>query len=50
MTDRDILRAGVVGVGSMGSHHARVYNELPNVELVGVADADASRAESTANT
>ncbi len=49
MTDNDLLRAGVVGVGSMGSHHARVYNELPDVELVGVADADASRAESTAN-
>jgi predicted dehydrogenase len=49
MTDTDLLRAGVVGVGSMGSHHARVYNELPSVELVGVADADAARAESTAN-
>lgn len=50
MTDTELLRAGVVGVGSMGSHHARVYNELPNVELVGVADEDAERAESTANT
>lgn len=50
MTDTETLRAGVVGVGSMGSHHARVYNELPDVELVGVADAAASRAEATAET
>lgn len=50
MNNNDHLRAGVIGVGSMGSHHARVYNELPNVDLVGVADADSSRAESTANT
>ena len=36
--------AGVVGVGSMGQHHARVYNELPGVDLGGVADADEERA------
>jgi predicted dehydrogenase len=41
-------RAGVVGVGRMGTHHARVYKELPELDLVGVADADTSRAESTA--
>jgi UDP-N-acetylglucosamine 3-dehydrogenase len=28
----------VVGVGSMGKNHARVYHEMPNVELVGVVD------------
>lgn len=38
------LRAGVVGVGSLGQHHARIYTELENVELVGVVDADPSRA------
>lgn len=32
------LRAGLVGVGSMGRHHARVLRELPGVELVGVVD------------
>lgn len=42
------LRAGVVGVGSMGQHHARVYNELPGTSLVGVTDADAGRAEEIA--
>lgn len=43
------LQAGVVGVGSMGRHHARVYGELPGVELAGVADIDHGRAEAIAD-
>lgn len=42
------VRAGVVGVGSMGRHHARVYGELQQADLVGVADADAECAAETA--
>src|SRR5690606_12453934 len=38
------LRCGVVGVGRMGRHHARVYGNLPDCELVGVVDADEQRA------
>ena len=34
------LRVGVVGVGVMGSNHARVFADLPGVRLVGVADPD----------
>ena len=33
------LRAGVIGLGSMGRHHARVLRSLEGVELVAVADA-----------
>jgi predicted dehydrogenase len=44
----DAQAAGVIGVGRMGSAHARVYAELSDVELVGVADADAERAAATA--
>lgn len=33
------LRAGVIGLGMMGRHHARVLRSLDGVELVGVADA-----------
>lgn len=33
------IRCGVIGVGRMGRHHARVYAQLPDVELVGVVDA-----------
>ena len=32
------LRAGVVGLGAMGSNHVRVLRDLPGVELGGVAD------------
>ncbi len=35
------LRVGVVGVGHLGQHHARILATMPGVELVGVADADA---------
>lgn len=35
-----LLRVGVVGVGVMGSNHARVFTDMPGVRLVGVADPD----------
>lgn len=38
------IRVGVVGVGRLGQHHARIYNELPDIKLVGVADTDPHRA------
>jgi UDP-N-acetylglucosamine 3-dehydrogenase len=38
------LRVGVIGVGVMGSNHARVLSELPGVEFVGVADPDRHQA------
>src|SRR3989338_6793680 len=34
------LKIAVVGVGHLGKEHARVYSQLPNVELVGVVDID----------
>ncbi len=40
-----LLRVGVVGVGIMGSNHARVLADLPGVELVGVADPEASQRD-----
>ena len=41
MADR--LRVAVIGMGAMGGNHARVYSELPDAELVAVADCDESR-------
>jgi predicted dehydrogenase len=38
------LRVGVVGVGYLGKFHARIYASLPDVELVGVVDADPATA------
>jgi UDP-N-acetylglucosamine 3-dehydrogenase len=45
---RKRLRVGVVGVGAMGKNHARLYSELPGVELIGVADTNATLAGSVA--
>ncbi len=44
------LRLGVIGVGVMGSNHARVLSELPGVKLVGVADPDPKRRDQVAQT
>jgi predicted dehydrogenase len=44
------LRIGVVGVGVMGSNHARVLSGLSGVTLVGVCDPDAERAGFVART
>lgn len=43
------LRCGVVGVGRMGQHHARVYANMPGVELVGVVDASTERCQQIAD-
>jgi len=45
---RKPLRVGVIGVGAMGRNHARVYSQLPDVKLVGIADVDESLAVSIA--
>ena len=43
------LRAGVVGVGHLGQHHARLYAALPDSTLVGVTDQDVARARAIAD-
>ena len=47
---QDRLRIGVVGVGVMGSNHARVLAEMAGVELVGVADPDRGQRELVSRT
>ena len=42
------MKVAVVGVGSMGKNHARVYSELAEAELVAVSDTDAKLARSVA--
>jgi predicted dehydrogenase len=45
-TDERTLKVAVIGVGHLGQHHARIYTELPGVELIAVADiAEARRRE-----
>ena len=42
------LKAAVIGVGAMGRNHARVYADLPQVELVAVADVNPQVANEVA--
>ena len=44
-----MLKVGVIGVGHLGKHHARIYSELDGVRLVGVADIISERAEQVAS-
>jgi UDP-N-acetylglucosamine 3-dehydrogenase len=37
------LKAAVVGVGSMGRNHARIYQDLPETRLVAVVDVSETR-------
>src|SRR5258708_39060286 len=51
--DESPIRVAVVGVGSFGRNHARVYHELQKqgqgVELVAVVDNDAAQAQAVAS-
>ena len=39
------LRVGVVGVGHIGSNHARIYSELAKADLIAILDIDPARAD-----
>ena len=39
------LKVGVIGVGVLGRHHARLYAESPNAEVVGIFDVQKDAAE-----
>lgn len=39
-----MIKTAVIGVGSIGQHHARIYSQLKNSQLVGVADLDLDAA------
>lgn len=39
------FKIGVIGVGHLGQHHARLYASMPGAQLVGVADQSVERAE-----
>ena len=39
------VKVGVIGIGNMGWHHARVLSLLKDAELIGVADPDSKRGD-----
>ena len=44
-----MTEVAVVGVGALGEHHARIYSELPDAELVAVVDIDEEKARQVAS-
>lgn len=44
-----LLKVGVVGTGHMGSYHVRLYSELLNVDLVGLADMNENQVKRVAS-
>lgn len=44
-----MIKAAVIGVGSIGQNHARVYRELADVKLVAVSDNDEETAKRIGN-
>jgi predicted dehydrogenase len=43
-----MIPVAVVGVGSLGEHHARIYGELPQAQLAGVCDLDHEKGQRVA--
>jgi predicted dehydrogenase len=43
------LPLAVIGVGSLGYHHARIAHDLPNARLIGIHDTDHRRAAEVAD-
>ncbi len=43
------IRAGVIGVGHLGAIHTRIYNEIEDIELVGISDSDENRLAEISN-
>lgn len=43
------VKVGVIGIGNMGQHHARVLSRLKDVQLVGISDVNVERGIETAS-
>lgn len=44
----DKIKVGVVGVGALGRHHARLYNLSKNADVVGIFDVNTENAQKVA--
>ncbi len=42
------IKVAVIGAGHLGKIHARIYNDMPGVDLVGICDTDKEKADSCA--
>jgi virulence factor len=48
-TPQQQLRVGLIGVGNMGQHHARVLSMLKGVKFIGIADVNVEQGLETAS-
>jgi virulence factor len=46
---QQLLRVGLIGVGNMGQHHARVLSLIKDVKFVGIADVNIEQGLETAS-
>jgi len=44
-----MINVAVVGTGSIGVHHARIFSDIEGVNLVGIVDTDPAKAEELAS-
>jgi predicted dehydrogenase len=44
-----MIRVAVIGVGSLGMHHARIYSRMPGIRLIAVCDRIEERARTAAD-
>jgi predicted dehydrogenase len=42
------VKVGVIGVGYLGQHHARIFSEIEGAELIAVVDIDSQKASALA--
>ena len=45
MENPEKIKVGVIGVGALGRHHARLYAENPGAEVVGIFDVQKESAQ-----
>lgn len=45
-----MLKIAIIGAGNMGSLHARIISELPNVSLVAICDSDITKVKTLSKT
>ncbi|MEN8262567.1 MAG: Gfo/Idh/MocA family oxidoreductase [Nitrospirota bacterium] len=43
-----MIRVGVIGVGSIGVHHARIFSDIKDVKLIGIVDTNTEKAREIA--
>jgi predicted dehydrogenase len=44
-----MINVGVIGIGSIGVHHARIFSDLDEVNLFGIVDVDSAKAAEIAS-